>query len=59
MTIGALPPAAVISCRQRRQAIRAPRHQRQAMTVRGENARQFGAYARRCTGNQRHTLGHD
>ena len=45
--------------RQFRQAIRAPRHQRHAMAVRRENARQFGAYARRGTGNQRHTLGHD
>ncbi len=45
--------------RQRRQAIRAPRHQSQAMAVRCENARQFGADARRGTGNQRHTLSHD
>ena len=44
---------------QRRQTIRAPRHQRHAMAVGGENARQFGADARRGTGNQRHTLGHD
>jgi hypothetical protein len=28
------------------------------MTVRGKNARQLGAYARRCTGYQRHTLSH-
>ena len=45
--------------RQRRQAIGAPRHQSHAMAVRCENARQLGAYSRRCTGNQRHTLGHD
>ena len=45
--------------RQRRQAIRAPRHQRHAMAVGSKNARQLGAYARRCTGNQRHTLSHD
>ena len=45
--------------RQRRQPIRPPRHQRQTMAVRCENARQFGAYSRRGTGNQRHTLGHD
>jgi hypothetical protein len=29
------------------------------MAVECKNARQLGAYARRCTGNQRHTLGHD
>jgi hypothetical protein len=29
------------------------------VTMGRENPRQFGAYARRCTGNQRHTLGHD
>ena len=45
--------------RKRRQAIGAPRHQRHAMTVGSKNARQLGAYAGRCTGNQRHTLGHD
>ena len=45
--------------RQRLQAIGAPRHQRQTMAVGCKNARQFGAYARRCTGNQRHTFGHD
>ena len=44
---------------QRRQTIRAPRHQRDAMAVGCENARQFGAYARRGSGNQRHTLSHD
>ena len=45
--------------RQRRQPIRAARHQRHAMAFRCKNARQFGAYSRRGTGNQRHTLGHD
>ena len=44
---------------QFRQAIRTSRHQGHAMAVRCENARQLGAYARRGTGNQRHTLGHD
>ena len=44
---------------QRFQAIRTPRHQRHAMTLRCKNTRQLGAYARRCTGNQRHTLSHD
>jgi hypothetical protein len=29
------------------------------MAVCGENARQLGAYARRGTGNQRYTVGHD
>jgi hypothetical protein len=29
------------------------------MTLGSENARQLGAYAGRCTGNQRHTLSHD
>ena len=29
------------------------------MAVGCKNARQFGAYSRRCTGNQRHTFGHD
>ena len=41
------------------QAIRASRHQSYAMAVRCEHARQFGAYARRGTGNQRHTFSHD
>ena len=45
--------------RQRFQAIGATRHQRQTMAVGCKNARQFGAYSRRCTGNQRHTFGHD
>ena len=45
--------------RQRRQAILASRRQSHAMASRCENARQLGAYARRGTGNQRHTLGHD
>jgi len=40
-------------------AIRASRHQSYAMAVRCEHARQFGAYARRGTGNQRHTFSHD
>src|SRR5260370_23511099 len=44
---------------QRRQAIRATRHQSYAMTIRCENAGQFGAYPRRGTGNQRHTFSHD
>ena len=29
------------------------------MTFRRKHARQFGAYSRRGTGNQRHTLSHD
>ena len=45
--------------RQRRQAVRAPRNQSETMAFRCKNARQFGAYSRRGTGNQRHTLGHD
>jgi hypothetical protein len=45
--------------RQRRQAIRASRHQNYAMAVCCENARQFGAYSCRGTGNQRHTFSHD
>ena len=32
--------------RQRVEPIRPPRHQRQTMTVRGKDARQFGTYAR-------------
>ncbi len=45
--------------RQGGQAIGAARHQGHAVTVRCKNARQLGAYARRCTGYQRHTLSHD
>ena len=45
--------------RQRFEAIGAPRHQGNPMTVRREHARQFGAYSRRGTGNQRHTISHD
>ena len=45
--------------RQRCQAIGAPRHQRHAMTMGSENARQLGAYSGRRAGNQRYTLGHD
>ena len=45
--------------RQRFQAIGAALYQRQTMAVGCKNARQFGAYSRRCTGNQRHTFGHD
>ena len=44
---------------QRRQAIRAARHQREAMAIGSENAGQFGTYSSRGTGNQRHTLSHD
>ena len=46
-------------CRQRRQAIGAPRHQRHAVTIGSENARQLGAYSGRSAGDQRYTLGHD
>ena len=45
--------------RQRRQPVGAPRHQRHAMAIRRENARQLRADARRGAGNQRHTLGHE
>jgi hypothetical protein len=45
--------------RQRRQAVGAARGQSHAMAVRRENARQLGAYARRGTGYQRYTVGHD
>ena len=45
--------------RQRGQAGGPPRDECDAMAVRCENARQFGANASRGTGNQRHTLGHD
>ena len=45
--------------RQLLEAIGAPRHQGNPMTVRREYARQFGAYARRGTGNQRHAISHD
>jgi hypothetical protein len=44
---------------QRRQAVRAARHQREAMAVGSENAGQFGTYSSRGTGNQRNTLSHD
>jgi len=38
--------------------IAAPGHKSHTMTVRGKDACQFGANARRGTGYQRHTLGH-
>ena len=45
--------------RQRPQPIHSSGHQRQAMALCCKNPRQLGAYPRRGTGNQRHTLGHD
>ena len=44
---------------QRFEAIGAARRQGDPVAFRREYARQFDAYSRRGTGNQRHTLSHD
>jgi hypothetical protein len=56
--IGAAPPAATTSLANiaRRSARRSTSASRWRFDA--KNARQFSAYSRRCTGDQRHTIGH-
>lgn len=45
--------------RERLEPVRAPRRQRQTVSIRGEHPRQLRADARRGTGDQRYPLSHD